>query len=120
VSFLAAAGLGLGIWSGHFLGLIRFHMALGALFALTLFALATLSGFRGASLRRVVTLLALSVAVFALGIAQTNLMPGSWHWLVRLFHFGLGIAAVRQGLALAVGLGAKAALPAAKGPASIN
>lgn len=101
LSFVAALAIGLAFWAGHLLDLFRFHVALGALFSITLIALAIFGAFRGVSPRRAVTLMAFAIAVVALGMIQTQLLPGPWHWLVRVLHLGLGIGAAIQGFAMA-------------------
>ncbi len=97
----ASVLLGLAFWGGYLLELLPVHMALGVAVVLALWTLS------GAALARAdlrgwgAALVVLGLVVIALGITQTGLLPGSWHWVIRLVHLLLGVGAVSQGERLA-------------------
>jgi hypothetical protein len=76
-------------------------MALGLLVVLALWTLSGY-GFARSELRGwSVGLVVLGLAVVALGVTQTGLLPGESHWVVRLIHLLLGVGAMGQGDRLA-------------------
>jgi hypothetical protein len=86
--------LGLSFWSGHLIGLVPLHRALGVGFVAMLWTLSAL----GMSTRRARRLgllgVALGAVVAMLGFAQQRLLVGDFHWLVRVTHLALGVAAM--------------------------
>jgi len=97
VLFLTQLTLGILFWTGHTLSLIPLHMLLGSLFVLSLLTLAVLSARAGAPRGPVVALGFLAVVILAVGFAQTRLVAGPNHWMIRVVH--LGLAAVAMPLA---------------------
>jgi hypothetical protein len=101
IAGVLALVLGLAFWSGNLLQLQRVHMALGLLAVLTLWTLSGY-GFARTELRGwSAALVVLGLAVVALGVTQTGLLPGESHWVVRVIHLLLGVGAVAQGDRLA-------------------
>ena len=94
--------LGIVFWLGYALQLISLHMFVGLVFVLALFTLAV----RGLRLPGVRGLGALTAAwgalVIAFGMTQAQILPGENHWVIRVLHLAVGIAAM--GLAGALGL----------------
>ena len=92
--FLAQLVLGVSFWTGHALSLMQLHRMLGALFVLSLWGLTAVCARAGAP-RAFAIFSALMGAIVAMfGMAQTQLMPGSDHWMVRVVHLVLGLAAM--------------------------
>ncbi|HZR35640.1 MAG TPA: hypothetical protein VFA75_09720 [Nevskia sp.] len=104
--------LGILFWTGHAYALVQVHMAFGLVFVLGLWALAGIAAGRGAPLPAVLAAIVLGLAVLALGMTQTRLLPGGYHWLIRLLHLALGMAA----MGIAERLGRGVAGPAAAAP----
>ena len=86
--------LGIGFWTGHWIGLRPLHMALGVVFVLALWIIAGLA----LAARR-----AIGLAVFALvwgavlagfGAAQQGLLIGALHWIIRVVHLAIAVAAI--------------------------
>jgi len=109
-SILILLVLGVSFWTGHGLQLVPLHMALGLLLVLGLWALAALAALRGAPLGPVIGAVVLGLAVIALGMTQTQLLPGSAHWIIQVLHLLLGMGAM--GLGERLGKQAAAPVPA--------
>jgi len=92
--------IGIMIWVGMGLRPPVIHIAVGVVFVVALWTLAIL----GARARAGVPLVALLVvwgaptAVF--GMAQTAILPGQHHWIIRVLHLAVGVAAIGQAEAL--------------------
>jgi hypothetical protein len=109
-SGLAQLALGLLFWTGNALALIPIHMLNGLLFVLLLELQAALAAWAGVSWRLVLFAVVWGVVVPVLGVTQTQLLPGGWHWVVQVAHLAVGLVAM--GLAERLGLRAKARLAA--------
>jgi hypothetical protein len=93
--------LGLVLWSGRFYSLVGLHTALGMLIVLGLWALALLGWRQGVPHALCVAALLWGALVLALGMSQTQLMPGAGHWLIQTLHLLVGLAALGFAAALA-------------------
>jgi hypothetical protein len=86
--------LGLLFWTGRALTLLPLHMLIGMVFVLALLVLGGAAAWAG--LRRSLVLLtfALGIVIPVFGVTQPRLLPGPAHWVVRLAHLLIGIAAM--------------------------
>jgi len=86
--------LGIGFWTGHWANLVNVHMAIGALFVIALWVIAGIA----AAHKRPAGLVALGfiwgVVVLALGMTQQRMLIGDSHWIIRVLHLAVGIAAM--------------------------
>ena len=86
--------VGIGFWTGHWAGLVNMHMAIGALFVIALWVIAGIA----AAHRRPGQLVAFGfvwgVIVLTLGMTQQSILVGSLHWIIRVLHLAVGIAAM--------------------------
>lgn len=90
--------LGLLFWSGYALNLIPIHMLLGLLVVLSLWVVGIGQAFsREGSWPVAGGALLLGLLVIALGMTQSSLMVGPFHWVIRVVHLLLGLLAVRLG-----------------------
>ena len=98
--------LGLLFWTNNALTLIPIHMMIGSLFVLSLWALAILAAIMGADRRFVVLALVWGVVVIGLGMTQTRILPGPFHWVIEVIHLLVGLAAmgIAQGLGVRINL----------------
>ena len=95
---ILAVILGLLFWTGNALSLIGVHMLLGMLVVLLLWIVGVGQAFsKGGSWMLALGALALGALVIALGLRQTTLLVGPYHWVIQVFHLLLG------GLAVGVG-----------------
>jgi len=86
--------LGLLFWTGNALNLISLHMLLGITLVLLLWALAIMAARSGVSLGLVALGIAWGLIVVALGMTQNQLLPGDAHWVIKVLHLLVGIAAL--------------------------
>ena len=104
--------LGVLFWSGYALSLISIHMLVGLTLVLGLWALSWLAAASGASLGSVVLAVAWGMVVPVLGLTQTQLLPGSDHWVIQVVHLLVGLGAIGMAELMAgdvLGPGASAA-----------
>ncbi len=94
--------LGISFWTGHALSLISLHMAVGALFVVSLWILAVRAGLSGAGWGLAGTTIAWGAGPIAFGMVQTQILPGAQHWVIRVLHLLVGMVAM--GLAARLGL----------------
>jgi hypothetical protein len=86
--------LGLLFWTGNALNLIGLHMLIGITLVLLLWVLAIMAARSGVGLGLVALGLIWGVIVVALGIMQNQLLPGDFHWVIKVLHLLVGIAAL--------------------------
>jgi len=86
--------VGFALWLGWLSRAVAFHTALGSLLVLVLWTVALVALFVLST--RAVPLIALfwGGLVLWLGMAQTTLLDGSGHWVVRVGHLVVGLAAL--------------------------
>lgn len=86
--------VGIGFWTGHWFGLRPFHMAVGTLFVLVLWAIALLALRTGRATQLAVLTLVWGAVVAAFGMVQQRLVIGEWHWIVQVLHLATAVAAM--------------------------
>lgn len=89
--------LGLLFWFGYARTLISIHMLIGLVLVLSLWVLAVLAARSGVSLGFVALAIVWGVIVVLLGVTQTQLLPGAFHWVIQLVHLAVGLAAMGMG-----------------------
>jgi hypothetical protein len=93
--------LGVAFWIGYVLNLISLHMLIGFVFVLALWVLAVLAARSGVNWGFVALAIVWGVITLALGVTQTQLLPGAFHWIIRVLHLAVGLAAMGLGDRLA-------------------
>lgn len=86
--------LGVGFWTGHWFNLVPLHMILGLLLVLCFWITAILAAQVRAPAGMIVAAFLVGALVIVLGVTQTRLLPGSFHWTVQALHLLVGLAAV--------------------------
>jgi len=90
--------LGLLFWSGNALNLIPLHMLLGLLVVLSLWIVGIGQAFsRSGSWPLAGGALLLGLLVIVVGMRQSSLLVGPFHWVIQVVHLLLGILAVGIG-----------------------
>lgn len=87
--------LGVLFWTGHAYQLLSLHMGLGIVLVLALWVQAVLAARTGVGAGMVVFALIWGAVVFAFGMVQTRILPGEYHWMVRVLHLVFGIIAMQ-------------------------
>jgi len=93
---------GILFWTGRALPLVPLHMTAGLIVTLALLVLTVLAWRAGAPAPMTGAGLLLVVLLPALGMSQTGLLVGRWHWIVRVVHLLIGLAALRLAEAFAI------------------
>jgi hypothetical protein len=96
--------LGLLFWSGRAIHLIPLHMSIGFLVVLGLWTIAVLALVARTRRGLAVFAVAWGIALPALGIPQAAILVGPWHWIVRVVHLAMGLAALAVADRLATGI----------------
>ena len=96
--------LGVLFWTGNVLTLIPVHMLVGSVLVLLLWSLAGLSLWAGANRGLAALALVWGVVVVALGMTQTQILPGPAHWVIKVVHLLVGLAAMGMAERLAAGI----------------
>jgi hypothetical protein len=90
--------LGLLFWSGNALNLLPIHMLLGLLVVLSLWIVGIGQAFSsGGSWPLAGGALLLGLLVVVVGMTQSSLLVGPFHWVIEVVHLLLGILAVGIG-----------------------
>ena len=98
VSGALAVILGILFWSGNALNLLPIHMLLGLLVVLSLWIVGIGQAFsRGGNWPLAIGALLLGLLVIVVGMTQSSLMVGTFHWVIQVVHLLLGILAVGIG-----------------------
>jgi len=101
VSGAGALLLGLAFWAGYLRGWLPLHMFFGLGLVLSLWASALLA-WRTAARRGLAGFaLAWGLLVVWLGMMQSRLLVGSFHWIIALTHLLCGGVAIAVGVMLA-------------------
>jgi hypothetical protein len=95
---LLALILGLLFWTGSALNLISLHMLLGflAVGALWIIGVAQALTSSGSWIIATVAIIVGALMV-VLGLTQSSLMVGDFHWLIRVLHLLLGLLTIGMG-----------------------
>lgn len=93
--------LGMAFWTNNLYSLLPVHMLVGVILVVALWVLAGLAARMGASLGIVALAVVWGLIVPILGIMQTQLLPGSAHWVIEVVHLLVGLIAIGLGDRLA-------------------
>ena len=89
--------LGLLFWSNNARALVPIHMLLGTLLVVSLIALAVVAAMAGVNLGFVIFAILWGLLTLVLGLTQTQLLPGTSHWIIQVLHLLIGLGAIAQG-----------------------
>ncbi|HKJ00245.1 MAG TPA: hypothetical protein VKB51_17360 [bacterium] len=92
---------GFAFWFGYLAHWTPAHMQSGVLLTLMLWLLALMAGFADVNRTLVAVGLLWGILVMLLGFSQTELVPGSAHWVIQVLHLLVGLGALGLGEALA-------------------
>jgi hypothetical protein len=83
-------------WTNNQLQLIPLHMLNGMLLVVGLWILAGLAAAARVEAWWVALAVVWGVVTIALGATHAQVLPGDWHWVVRVVHLLVGLAAIGQ------------------------
>jgi hypothetical protein len=86
--------VGLGLWSGRWYSLVGMHRTVGIIYVLLLWILAILALVQRRSTKLALASLIWGLVIAALGFAQQGILIGDLHWIVRVVHLIVGLAAM--------------------------
>ena len=102
--------LGIGFWTGNWSGLVNIHMLIGVLFVLSLWAIAGVAISQRRAVGLAVFAIVWGVVVAGLGMAQRGILVGDLHWVIRVLHLVISLAAMPMAERLAAHRTAAAAV----------
>jgi hypothetical protein len=85
---------GVAIWVGLPPWALQAHMAIGSLFVLVLWIVGVIGLFALSARGFALFTLLWGALVLWLGMAQISLLPGPTHWIIRVLHLVIGLAAI--------------------------
>jgi hypothetical protein len=89
--------LGLIIWTGNGDQLIPVHVTIGVVLVLTLWTIAAIAARSGVPAGTVTFAAGWGLLVVLLGLAQEDLVTGSWHWTIQVLHLAISMGAIWWG-----------------------
>ncbi|HEV8190176.1 MAG TPA: hypothetical protein VGP82_01635 [Ktedonobacterales bacterium] len=89
--------LGLLFWTNNARTLVPLHTLIGSLLVLSLLALAVVAAIAGVSPGFVALAILWGLVTLLLGLTQTQLVPGTAHWVIQVLHLLIGLGAIGQG-----------------------
>lgn len=98
VTALLALILGILVWARIGTGLVLFHMLLGIIVTLSLWILgAAIATRKNGNIPLGTLAVVLGLLMVALGLTQTTLFVGTFHWAVQVLHLLFGLLAIGLG-----------------------
>jgi hypothetical protein len=95
--------VGIALWTGHWYSLLAVHMGVGVLYVLMFWGVAGIAISQHRSTGLAAFALLWGVVIAAFGMTQQGILPGDLHWIVRVMHLVIGIAAMPVAERLAAG-----------------
>jgi uncharacterized integral membrane protein len=86
--------VGLGLWTGRWYSLVDMHRTVGVTYVILLWVLAVLAMVQRRSIKLALFALLWGLVIAALGFAQQGILMGDLHWIVRVVHLVIGLAAM--------------------------
>jgi hypothetical protein len=86
--------VGLGLWSGRWYSLVGIHRTVGIAYVILLWVLAIIALVQRRSVKLALFGIVWGLVIAALGFAQQGILMGDLHWIVRLVHLIVGLAAM--------------------------
>ena len=86
--------VGIGFWSGHWFGLRNFHMTLGSLYVLSLWAIAGIAISARQATALAIFAILWGAVIAAFGAMQQGILIGEFHWVVRIAHLVIAMSAM--------------------------
>jgi hypothetical protein len=86
--------LGIGFWTGHWVAAIPLHRTIGIVYVVLLWVLALLALVKRANVGLALFAIVWGLVIAGLGFAQTTLLVGDLHWIIRVLHLVIAVSAM--------------------------
>jgi hypothetical protein len=86
--------VGIAMWTGHLYSLVDLHRTVGVLFVVSLWIIAIIALMQRSSPGLAVFAILWGLAVAGLGFMQQGILVGDMHWIIRVLHLAIGVAAM--------------------------
>ena len=86
--------LGIGFWTGHWTAAVPLHRTIGVVYVVLLWVIAVLALVKKSNVGLAVFAIVWGVVIAGFGMAQTNLLVGDLHWIIRVLHLVIAISAM--------------------------
>ena len=86
--------VGLGLWNGRWYSLVDMHRTVGVIYVVLLWMLAIIALVQRRSVKVALFGITWGFVIAALGFAQQGILIGDLHWIVRVVHLIVGLAAM--------------------------
>ena len=110
IAMLLQLIVGIALWTGHLYSLVDLHRTIGVLFVLSLWIIAIITLVQRQSPGLAAFGILWGLVVAGLGFMQQGILIGDMHWLIRVLHLAIGVAALP--IAEKIVAGAAPAVPA--------
>jgi uncharacterized integral membrane protein len=86
--------VGLGLWNGRWYSLVDMHRTVGIAYVVLLWVLAIIALVQRRAVKIALFAIVWGFVIAALGFAQQGILIGDLHWIVRVVHLIIGLAAM--------------------------
>jgi hypothetical protein len=86
--------VGLGLWSGRWYSLVDMHRTVGIAYVVLLWVLAIIALVQRRSVKVALFAVLWGFVIAMLGFTQQRILIGDLHWIVRVVHLIVGLAAM--------------------------
>lgn len=94
ITMLIQLVVGIILWTGHGANLTQFHMGVGSLFTLAYLGLVVVAARSGVGVGPLLAATLLGFIIPTFGMMQTGLLVGPMHWIIRVTHLLIAMAAM--------------------------
>lgn len=94
ITFLIQIVLGFLFWGDKAKSLVPVHVVSGLILVISLWALTVAAARAGVERGLVIFAAVWGVIVIAVGASQTSILHGNVHWIIRVAHLLIGLAAI--------------------------
>jgi hypothetical protein len=95
--------VGIGFWTGHWSSLVNVHMVVGMLYVLAFWVIAGTAIAQRRATGLAVFAFVWGLVIAAFGMTQQQILPGDLHWIIRVLHLVIAVAALPIAERLAAG-----------------
>jgi hypothetical protein len=86
--------VGLGLWSGRWYSFVDMHRTIGIVYVVLLWVLAIIALVQQRSVKVALFAIVWGFVIAMLGFTQQRILIGDLHWIVRVVHLIVGLAAM--------------------------